>query len=80
MLKVVVIITYLFKFKDTSEWTLDYPPFFAYFEYVMSVPASIIDYKMLNITNLSYKSTETINYQRLTVIISELTIIFGLYK
>ena len=35
---------------------------------------------MLNVTNLNYKSTETIIYQRITVILTELTLVTALYK
>lgn len=67
-------------YEATSEWTLDYPPFFAYFEYVLSIPAKYIDKQMLNVNNLNYKSTETIKYQRATVIVSEFVLIAALFK
>ncbi|KAF9469085.1 glucosyltransferase [Collybia nuda] len=58
----------------TSEWTLDYPPFFAYFEKVLSIPASFIDPKIVDLTNLNYDSWSAIAYQRTTVIITELVL------
>jgi len=67
-------------FESTSEWTLDYPPFFAYFEYLLSIPAQFIDKEMLRVSNLNYKSDATINYQRLTVILTESTLVFALLK
>lgn len=36
-------------FENTSQWTLDYPPYFAYFEYVLSYPASYIDSSIVEV-------------------------------
>ena len=41
-------------FEATSIWTLDYPPFFAYFEWLMAQLAAIIDPKITTVANLSY--------------------------
>ncbi|KAJ8586201.1 glucosyltransferase [Rhizopogon salebrosus TDB-379] len=61
-------------YDTTSEWTLDYPPFFAYFEKLMSIPASFIDPKIVGLHNLQYDAWTVILYQRMTVIISELVL------
>ncbi|PCH41268.1 glycosyltransferase family 57 protein [Wolfiporia cocos MD-104 SS10] len=56
----------------TSEWTLDYPPFFAYFEKLLSVPAYLIDSRIVDLNNLNYDAWSVVAYQRTTVILTEL--------
>ncbi|EIN10737.1 glycosyltransferase family 57 protein [Punctularia strigosozonata HHB-11173 SS5] len=56
----------------TSEWTLDYPPFFAYFEKIMSIPAYFIDPAIVDINNLNYSAWTVVVYQRITVTLTEL--------
>jgi len=51
---------------------LDYPPFFAYFEKLLSIPAFFIDPKIVDVNNLNYDVWSVIAYQRATVIITEL--------
>lgn len=65
-------------FEKTSEWTLDYPPFFAYFEWVLSQVAHLIDPAMVRVYNLEHDSWQTVYFQRTTVILSELILVYAL--
>ena len=65
--------------EKTSEWTLDYPPFFAYFEYVLSKFAFLVgDPHLLDIRADPYASAETVWYQRFTVILSDVVLLLAI--
>ncbi|EGC32375.1 hypothetical protein DICPUDRAFT_38502 [Dictyostelium purpureum] len=64
-------------FENTSEWTLDYPPFFAWFEFTLSKAAYYFDKGMLEINNLNYSTIQTILFQRFSVIFSDLLFIIA---
>lgn len=66
-------------YEKTSEWTLDYPPFFAAFEWLLSQPAALIDGGMVDINSLNYSSWATMAFQRASVIVSELLLFASLY-
>lgn len=79
-------ITNLLPLKDwyienTNQWTLDYPPFFAYFEWFLSkfVPNSIaIDDGCLNLVPIGNYGFKTVIFQRSTVILSEILLFISL--
>ena len=60
-------------------WTLDYPPLFAYFEYLLASIASALDVDpgMLEISADPYKSTATTYFQRLSVMATDVVLIVG---
>jgi alpha-1,3-glucosyltransferase len=59
---------------------LDYPPFFAHFEKLLSIPASLIDPRIVDLNNLNYNAWTVIAYQRSTVILTELVLGAALYR
>ncbi|PSS11865.1 Dolichyl pyrophosphate Glc1Man9GlcNAc2 alpha-1,3-glucosyltransferase [Actinidia chinensis var. chinensis] len=65
----------------TSPWTLDYPPFFAHFERFLSLFAKLVDPTIVDLHNgLNYKTPSVIIFQRLTVILSDTVLIYGIYR
>ncbi|GAA5910113.1 dolichyl-P-Glc:Glc1Man(9)GlcNAc(2)-PP-dolichol alpha-1,3-glucosyltransferase [Sporobolomyces salmoneus] len=64
----------------TSEWTLDYPPFFAYFERLLSIFAYVVDPKIVQLDNLGYEAPSAIAFQRATVVVSELVLVFAVLR
>ena len=56
----------------TSPWTLDYPPLFAWFEFLLSTIASAFHPQMLQLQEAAYESWHTTVLQRASVIACDL--------
>ncbi|KAF1330547.1 Dolichyl pyrophosphate glc1man9glcnac2 alpha-1,3-glucosyltransferase, partial [Globisporangium splendens] len=63
----------------TSEWTLDYPPFFAYFEYALSLAAARVDPSMIAISATPIMTPSLLLFQRLSVIASDAVLFYAIY-
>ncbi|KAL3833028.1 hypothetical protein ACJIZ3_007764 [Penstemon smallii] len=67
--------------ETTSPWTLDYPPFFAYFEKLLSFFASRVDPTMTHLHNgLNYASPSTILFQRISVSFSDVVLMYSVHR
>lgn len=66
--------------ENTSQWTLDYPPFFAFFEWVLSqfVPPVVARDGCLDIVEKGQYGLPTVYFQRVTVILSEVVLFVAL--
>ncbi|KAK9094927.1 hypothetical protein Scep_026396 [Stephania cephalantha] len=63
---------------STSQWTLDYPPLFAYFERLLALFAPFIDPQIAHLHNgLNYAAPTALLFQRLTVIASDLCLLYA---
>ncbi|XP_047323158.1 probable dolichyl pyrophosphate Glc1Man9GlcNAc2 alpha-1,3-glucosyltransferase isoform X2 [Impatiens glandulifera] len=66
---------------ETSQWTLDYPPFFAHFEHFLSLFARLIDPTIVDLHNgLNYSAPSVVIFQRITVIVADLVLLLGTYR
>ncbi|XP_053989067.1 probable dolichyl pyrophosphate Glc1Man9GlcNAc2 alpha-1,3-glucosyltransferase [Hylaeus volcanicus] len=63
---------------NRSQWTLDYPPLFAWFEYILSHAAEVVNPEMVKVENLNYASSDTIYFQRGSVILLDLVYAYGI--
>jgi len=66
---------------ESSEWTLDYPPFFAYFEFFLSIFASLLDPQITHLQNgQGYASNTVILFQRVSVMVADVFLYWGVCK
>eukprot|EP00967_Tisochrysis_lutea_P074131 scaffold99481_cov32-Tisochrysis_lutea.AAC.2 len=63
----------------TSQWTLDYPPLFAWFERLLSLGAMLVEPAMLVVSAAPYESAATVAYQRVTVIFTDVVLLLGVW-
>ncbi|CAO3620418.1 unnamed protein product [Cunninghamella blakesleeana] len=64
----------------TSIWTLDYPPFFAWFEKTLASIGQYIDLSMLAISSEPIDNNTVVIFQQLTVMASELVLYWALTR
>ena len=60
---------------NTSHWTLDYPPFFAYFEWLLAQVAVLVDPGIVALGNDGYASDACVMFMRATVVLGDLFLI-----
>jgi len=65
---------------ETSQWTLDYPPLFAWFEKCLASLAHWFDADMLVVGNLNYASWQTVVFQRLSVVFTDLVLAYSVWQ
>ena len=63
--------------RHLPQWTLDYPPLFAWFERFLAVGARLVDPQILTLSSTPYISYTTLGYQRATVIASDIVLLLG---
>jgi len=59
----------------SSQWTLDYPPFFAYFSRILSLPAPLVDAALVSVPVPDAPPFAHLLYLRLTVAFSDLLLL-----
>ncbi len=67
-------------YDKTSIWTLDYPPYFAYFEKILSYFAHYYDETILVLQAAPFASSSALLYLRLSVIVSDLVLLYATYS
>eukprot|EP00850_Spirogloea_muscicola_P021320 SM000244S08555 [mRNA] locus=s244:117083:119975:- [translate_table: standard] len=66
---------------ETSEWTLDYPPLFAWLERLLAIPAAAVDPLIVDLHGgLGYASPATVLYLRSTVMVADCLLYYALWR
>ena len=66
-------------FEQTSEWTLDYPPFFAHFEHALSKLAVLIDPLLVTISADPISTRKVVLFQKASVMVTDAVLLIGCY-
>lgn len=64
--------------ESTSQWTLDYPPLFAWFELLLAQVAALVDPEMLSLRPSAYESQTCVVFQRASVVLADIVLVAGL--
>ena len=67
-------------FNDVSIWTLDYPPFFAYFEWILAMIAVHVDPLIVTISSIPVLNDNVLIFQRCSVIITEFFLFWATWR
>ena len=65
-------------FYSDNKWTLDYPPLFAYMEYILGKISKIIDPNITNLKKYNYDSIKCKIFMRSTVLLGDLFLFFSI--
>ena len=79
--KLLWLSLYFQSYLSTSEWTLDYPPFFAHFEHFLAIIASKLklDPLLLKISAEPISNPSIVLFQKTTVIVTDFVLLLGVY-
>lgn len=65
---------------ETSPWTLDYPPLFAWFQKLLAMPAPLVDPVIVDVKKgLEYEAPMAVLYMRATVMLSDALLFYAVH-
>ena len=67
-------------FYSKNKWTLDYPPLFAYMEYILGKISQFFDKDITNLEKENYSSLKCVIFMRSTVLLGDLFLFFSLKR